>query len=126
MKRFSFQGYIIKKIYALVKFPISGLDMSSLMLNSKKKVGMTMKNTKENYLYDLYSVVNHTGTVFSGHYTCYCKSESGKWLYFNDERVYEVNQDIEKEIITNKAYILFYKRNRFRTGNILNTMNVST
>lgn len=99
--------------------------MSQYMLNSDKSIGKTMTNNKDNCLYDLYAVVNHIGTITSGHFTNFCKSEHNEWLLFDDDRVFELHQNIEKEIVTNKAYILFYKRRRFRSGNILKTMSLS-
>ena len=125
LKRFSFKNAKLLKINHLVKFPLVGLDMSFWMLNSKKKLGVTMKTTRENYLYDLYSVVNHTGGISGGHYTSFCKLDDGKWLYFDDDRVFQVTGDIEEEVVTKKAYILFYKRQRFRSGNILKTMSLA-
>ena len=126
MKRFSYQNSNIKKINELVLFPLKDLDISGLMINSRKKMaGVTVKNTRENYLYDLYAVVNHIGNISSGHFTCFCINENNDWLYYDDDRVFRLNKDVEKEIVTNKAYILFYKRQRFRSGNILKTMSLS-
>lgn len=125
LKRFSYNNSKLLKINHLVKFPLEGLDMSYWMLNSKKKQGVTMKTTKDNYLYDLYSVVNHTGGISGGHCTSFCKLEDGKWLFFDDDRVFQVTGDIEEEIVTKKAYILFYKRQRFRSGNVVKTMSLA-
>ena len=36
--------------------------------------------------YWLYSAVHHSGTVESGHYTCYARTENG-WMHFNDSHV---------------------------------------
>ena len=47
------------------------------------------------------------------------------WIYF-DDRVFKLNKNSEKGVVTNKAYILFYKRQRFRSGNILKTMSLSS
>lgn len=119
LKRFSFNNGKFMKVGHLVKFPLIGLDMSFWMLNSKKKKGVTIKTTRENYLYDLYAVVNHTGGISGGHCTCFCKLDDGKWLYFDDDKVFQVTGDPEEEIVTKKAYILFYKRQRFRSGNVV-------
>ena len=124
LKRFSFRNSKFLKLNHLVKFPLVGLDMSFWMLNSKKKQGVTMKTTRDNYLYDLYAVVNHTGGISGGHYTSFSKVDNEKWLFFDDDRVFQVTGDIEEEIVTRKAYILFYKRQRFRSGNVVNTMSL--
>jgi ubiquitin C-terminal hydrolase len=123
LKRFSYVGEKTIKLNTLVKFPVCGLDLSFLMLNAKKKVGLSVKHNKDNYLYDLFAVVNHAGTENSGHNTAYCRSENGEWLFFDDDRAFILSKDIEQEIISHKAYILFYKRQRFRSANILTTMN---
>lgn len=124
LKRFCFRHGMMKKIDSLVKFPIKDLNMSGLMLNSKKKAGFSVKNSESNYLYDLFAVVNHLGTISTGHYTTYCLNEDEKWLFFDDERAFLLNKDIEEEIISNRAYMLFYKRKRFRPCNILHTRNI--
>jgi len=54
--------------YTEVEVPES-LDMSNYL--------------KEAGTYWLCSAVHHSGTVESGHYTCYARTESG-WMYFND------------------------------------------
>lgn len=120
LKRFSFKGSV-HKINSLVEFPVTGLDLSYFMINSKKKTGETVANSANNYLYDLYAVVNHIGTINSGHYTTYCQSEAGEWLLFDDEKVYKLNQNIENQLVSSKAYVLFYKRRVFRSINIINT-----
>eukprot|EP00752_Nemacystus_decipiens_P010349 g9219.t1 len=61
-------------------------------------------------LYDLYAVVHHLGALSSGHYVASVKSQpSGKWHYFNDDQVTEVEED-ELGSSSSSAYILFYMR----------------
>lgn len=37
--------------------------------------------------YNLYGVANHSGTLYSGHYTAYCKHPySAEWHEYNDSR----------------------------------------
>ncbi|OMJ66845.1 hypothetical protein SteCoe_36175 [Stentor coeruleus] len=122
LKRMRFVSSQLTKINSLVKFPLENLDMKGFMKNSKKSMGNTVKNTKNNYLYDLFAVVEHEGDLYSGHNTAYCKQPNGEWLHFNDDRVFLLNGNIEQEIITSRAYILFYKRQRFRSANIVKTM----
>ncbi|KAJ5078786.1 ubiquitin carboxyl-terminal hydrolase [Anaeramoeba ignava] len=92
LKRFAIQESSISKIQSFIKFPIK------LQLNSIQN---------ENFLYEIYAVLNHHGTSFNGHYTCYCKGDEGKWFHFDDEKVNYVN---EESIITSASYMLFYKR----------------
>ena len=60
------------------------------------------------HLYDLYAVINHKGSLESGHYTAVCKGpQEGKWYHLDDSKVHEV---AEKSIVTENAYLLFYAR----------------
>lgn len=61
----------------------------------------------ETPLYDLYALVNHLGsTATSGHYTACCQVDNG-WFHFND---YTVQPLAAHQVVTNDAYILFYKK----------------
>ena len=124
LKRFYNERNYLNKIDSLIKFPIKNLNMSTLMLNSKKNSGLCIKNSENNFLYDLFAVVNHNGSISSGHYTTYCLNEDEKWLFFDDDKTFLLNKDIEEEIVSNKAYILFYKRQRFRPSNILHSRDI--
>lgn len=64
--------------------------------------------SKKDTIYHLYAIINHIGTISSGHFYSYCQTESGKWSCFNDDDV----DDIEKGELkkNNNAYILFYKK----------------
>lgn len=54
---------------------------------------------------NLFGIVNHTGNIFSGHYYSYIKNIDSKWYNYNDSIVTEISIE---NIITPKAYILFY------------------
>ncbi|CAG9314363.1 unnamed protein product [Blepharisma stoltei] len=124
LKRFRYNKNRLEKICNTINFPLESLDISSWMLSSEKTVGNTVSTTRENCMYDLFAVVNHSGgSVEGGHYTCYClhkTEEKSTWLYFDDDRVYSVTEDAEKEIVTSRAYILFYRRQRFAPSNVVN------
>ncbi|KAI1233593.1 hypothetical protein IHE44_0004026 [Lamprotornis superbus] len=113
------------KLQNMVKFPLSGLDMtphvvkrsqSSWSLPShwspwRKPYGLG--RDPEDYIYDLYAVCNHHGTMQGGHYTGKCpavlsvNSVDGQWYCFDDS---EVQQLCESEVCKQTAYILFYQR----------------
>jgi hypothetical protein len=62
----------------------------------------------QHVLYDLYSVVNHAGTLGAGHYYSYVKhQEEDKWFCFDDSRVNEMSV---KDVVSPNAYLLFYVR----------------
>uniref|UniRef100_A0A8D2PIQ9 ubiquitinyl hydrolase 1 n=1 Tax=Zosterops lateralis melanops TaxID=1220523 RepID=A0A8D2PIQ9_ZOSLA len=88
------------KLQNMVKFPLSGLDMTPHVVKRSQN--------PEDYIYDLYAVCNHHGTMQGGHYTAYCKnSVDGQWYCFDDS---EVQQLSESEVCKQTAYILFYQR----------------
>lgn len=46
------------------------------------------------HVYELYSVLIHSGSALGGHYYAYIKSfETGKWFNFNDSHVSEISDD---------------------------------
>lgn len=64
----------------------------------------------EPLLYELIGVIEHRGGMGAGHYTAKCKNEiTQKWYHFDDEHV---SEEIEQNILSNNAYILFYKRKK--------------
>ena len=97
LKRFNSKNV---KNQILVDFPLGNLDLSKYVIGYKK----------ESYIYDLYGVCNHSGSVFGGHYTCYVKNANDKWYHFNDTSVTEVG--LTEKIISPKAYCLFYRKRK--------------
>ena len=62
----------------------------------------------EPLLYELIGVIEHRGGMGAGHYTAKCKNEiTQKWYNFDDEHV---SEETEQNILSDNAYILFYKR----------------
>ena len=123
LKRFRFEGSSPLKINNKVEFPLIGLDLSSLLMENKKIYELTQSNSKDNNLYDLFAVVNHSGNVYGGHYTCSCLGDiqgEKKWLYYDDDHVYELQGNAQQEIVSSKAYILLYKKQRFSSSNVIN------
>ncbi|KAJ8768239.1 hypothetical protein K2173_021179 [Erythroxylum novogranatense] len=60
--------------------------------------------------YSLYGVLVHYGhNTHSGHYVCYVRTSSGMWYLLNDNQVRQVS---EKTVLEQKAYMLFYVRDR--------------
>lgn len=94
LKRFSNNG---NKIQKLVNFPIENLNLSKYVNGYKKN----------EYIYNLYGVANHTGSSSGGHYFSYIKNANNKWYSFNDTNVSEINIF---NIISPKAYLLFYTK----------------
>lgn len=76
---------------------------------------LTKEENADEHIYDLYGVVNHSGSLGGGHYTSMCFNEvEEKWFNFNDSFVTEVKPpDVDKDLITPRAYVLFYMRRGF-------------
>ena len=65
---------------------------------------VNIKDSGDNY--ELYAVINHSGTLNSGHYTTYLK-EDNVWYLCNDHLISVVS---EVDVVTENAYMLFYNR----------------
>jgi len=94
LKRFNNDG---NKINKNVDFPLEYLNLNKYCVGYKR----------QNNIFNLIGVCNHIGSLSGGHYYSYCKTDN-KWFNFNDT---EVNSLEESDIITNKAYCLFYRKN---------------
>ncbi|XP_062977595.1 ubiquitin carboxyl-terminal hydrolase 43 [Elgaria multicarinata webbii] len=114
LKRFRQVGEQRHKLSTLVHFPLRGLDMAPHVAKRSRgsKWGTwkhpTLEGGQCNFLYDLYAVCNHHGSMQGGHYTAYCRNTlDGHWYSYDDSTVEPV---LEEEVSTRGAYILFYQR----------------
>jgi ubiquitin C-terminal hydrolase len=94
LKRFTSNN---RKDQRLVSFPLDNLDLSSFVIGYEP----------QSYQYDLYAVCNHSGNVLGGHYTVFIKNANGKWYHMNDTNVTQIE---EQEVVSSKAYCLFYRK----------------
>ena len=99
IKRFSNVNFNNKN-QILITFPLENLDLSKYVIGYKR----------ESYVYDLYGVCNHSGSVMGGHYTSFVKNANGKWYHYNDTSVSEVTA--VQQIITPHAYCFFYRKRK--------------
>jgi len=99
IKRFNHKN---KKNQIMVDFPLEGLNLSKYIIGYNK----------DKYIYDLYGVCNHSGSVMGGHYTSFVKNANGNWYHYNDTIVSEVA--LREQIITPKAYCFFYRKQTSR------------
>ena len=102
LKRFQYTQAGFEKINVPIAFPSSGLVVMP---------GET---------YDLYAVVNHFGSLSSGHYTALCREES-RWSVYNDHQV-EIVGNLNQELVNcaRTCYVLFYRRKGHRPSNLIN------
>nr|XP_009931648.1 PREDICTED: ubiquitin carboxyl-terminal hydrolase 16 isoform X2 [Opisthocomus hoazin] len=126
LKRFQQAGFNLRKVNRHVKFP-EVIDLAPFCTAKCKNVAEG--NTK--VLYSLYGVVEHSGTMRSGHYTAYAKMRSmnnrlsdlvlrgqspqaletepvkGQWFHISDTHVQAVSAS---KVLSSQAYLLFYER----------------
>ncbi|XP_075464016.1 ubiquitin carboxyl-terminal hydrolase 21 isoform X1 [Ascaphus truei] len=94
LNRFSTTRFSIKKCSVFVDFPLQRLNLKEF---ASEKAGSPV--------YNLYALCNHSGSVHYGHYTAYCKDQSG-WQAYNDSRVSPIS---ESQIPSSEGYVLFYE-----------------
>ncbi|KAJ8399797.1 hypothetical protein AAFF_G00405270 [Aldrovandia affinis] len=120
LKRFRQEADRRMKMQNMVKFPLVGMDMAPHMVKRSQSSWSLpshwspwrrpygLGRDPEDYLYDLYAVCNHHGTMQGGHYTAYCKNSiDGQWYCFDDSDVQPIPDD---DVCKQTAYILFYQR----------------
>ncbi|KAM6164450.1 ubiquitin carboxyl-terminal hydrolase 43 isoform 2-T2 [Rhynchocyon petersi] len=137
LKRFCQVGERRNKLSTLVKFPLTGLNMAPHVaprstgprsggpLPSWKQPACLPNGYPLDFLYDLYAVCNHHGSLQGGHYTAYCRNSlDGQWYSYDDSTVEPLRED---EVSTRGAYILFYqKRNSIPPWSASSSMRGST
>ncbi len=96
LKRFTPDGS--RKHQGLISFPLTDLDLSKYVSGYKPS----------SYIYDLYAVCNHTGSVYGGHYTAFVRNYANEWVHYNDTNVNVVSKP--DSIVSPMAYCLFYRR----------------
>ncbi|KAM9208768.1 ubiquitin carboxyl-terminal hydrolase 43 [Dugong dugon] len=121
LKRFCQVGERRNKLSTLVKFPLAGLNMAPHVAPrssgpqpgpgpcpSWKQPACLPNGYPLDFLYDLYAVCNHHGSLQGGHYTAYCRNSlDGQWYSYDDSTVEPLRED---EVNTRGAYILFYQK----------------
>lgn len=95
LKRFSYDGR--RKRQDLVDIPLNNLDLSKYVSGYNPS----------QYKYDLYAICNHMGGPMGGHYNAFVKT-SEQWCLFDDGNVRK--HVPENQLITPKAYCLFYRK----------------
>lgn len=98
------------KLETYIQFPLE-FDMSpftSKGIKDEKAMDMNGSSTCNEEMYSLYAVINHTGNMETGHYTCYIRNAKNTWFKCDDHVVTKVYSN---EVLESKAYILFYIKN---------------
>ena len=98
----SMDSYSVKNFS---KLKSKNTDINKTFKDVNQKSVYNNNNTKLDY--KLFSIINHCGKINSGHYTCLAKHHiDNKWYEFDDKTV----QPYYKNIVSNKAYLLFYSK----------------
>ncbi|VDM37864.1 unnamed protein product [Toxocara canis] len=101
LKRFHFTRWSREKIDLPVEFPLSGLDLTGRVVDTRCG----------KFVYDLIAVSNHAGGLGGGHYTAYARN-GDDWYDFNDSTASAMGQPNDS-IVSKEAYVLFYRRLTF-------------
>ena len=94
LKRWTYTG---RKDSRPITIPLENMDLSAYVNGHKQS----------SFVYDLYGVCNHFGSVSGGHYTANVKTMSGEWYNFNDETVTKLSIE---SVISENAYCLFFRK----------------
>ncbi|CBQ70188.1 related to Ubiquitin carboxyl-terminal hydrolase 4 [Sporisorium reilianum SRZ2] len=114
LKRFSFKGPFTDKIDTTVTFPTnSALDLTNYMppplppgtVVKGGNVAVSQSQVPP-YLYDLYAVTHHFGSLNTGHYTATIRSNR-EWWYCDDSRIAKGD---DRQLHTNSPYVLWFRR----------------
>ena len=115
LKRFSFKGPFTDKIDTTVSFPTSApLDLTNYMppplppgAVAAKAGNVPVSNSQQPpYLYDLYAVTHHFGSLNTGHYTATVRSNKEWWLCDDSK----ITRGDDRELYTNSPYVLWFRR----------------
>ena len=103
LKRFKNDSWRTTKTSSKVIFPIENLNIEPYLSQLHSIKGKR---------YDLSAISDHKGSCNYVHYIAYCKNSiNNKWYEYNDEDIIHFpNENLENELITKNAYILFYVR----------------
>lgn len=108
-----------EKISDLVEVPLTGFDVVPYVSEYKinPQTYNRLRNSPSNkYVYDLFAVCNHSGSLDGGHYTATTLNPNGYWYNFNDSNVVQV---APHQVITSNAYILFFRNRRLSDFHIV-------
>lgn len=111
LKRFTYKGPVTNKISTPVHFPTTGLDLSNYMPpplppGTSAQGIPASESQRPPYLYDLYAVTHHFGSLTSGHYTASIKNQSA-WQYCDDSRIAPGDPN---QLQSASPYVLFFRR----------------
>ncbi|XP_076824336.1 ubiquitin carboxyl-terminal hydrolase 22-like isoform X2 [Clavelina lepadiformis] len=109
LKRFEHTNKARRKIPTYISFPMD-LDLSPFMA-SRRSVNTRDETSFDEALrenkYSLFAVVNHLGSLQSGHYSVYVRQHRDQWFQCNDSTILKASKT---EVLQSEAYLLFYHK----------------
>ncbi|KIP08809.1 hypothetical protein PHLGIDRAFT_361006 [Phlebiopsis gigantea 11061_1 CR5-6] len=122
LKRFSNSRILRDKIDTFVEFPLTGLDLTSMIGERKVAnnlaaagedlLALGLDDTEEPLVYDLFAVDEHLGGLGGGHYRAYAyNTTDDTWYHFDDSYVSRARPEAA---VNQNAYLLFYRRRTSR------------
>ena len=123
LKRFAFQCGLFEKISQPVTIPFYAFDISEWVKGVEISKGMTLSNTVLQNAYDLYAIILHSGSFGGGHYTTLIKvkkEDDSLWMLVDDSNLYIHKEDPDNLSNSQNSYILFYRRRKFSSSNVIN------
>lgn len=108
---YDFHSLSYRKVNDRFDFPFR-INMRKYLMKSFIEKEENIK--EDDYEYELYSILVHSGTVSNGHYYSIINSyEDKKWYKFDDDKVFEIrNDDVQQLFGGDKetAYCLLYRQ----------------
>ncbi|XP_037133451.1 ubiquitin carboxyl-terminal hydrolase 22 isoform X2 [Syngnathus acus] len=111
LKRFEHSAKLRRKITTYVSFPLE-LDMTPFMASSKEsrmngQYQQTVEPFNDDNKYSLFAVVNHQGTLESGHYTTFIRQHKDQWFKCDDAIITKASMEA---VLDSEGYLLFYHK----------------
>lgn len=112
LKRFEHSSRFHKKITTFISFP-QCLDMTPFMSSYRSKTSNNGDKSFSNGIsnndnkYCLFAVVNHSGTIETGHYTSYIRQHRDQWFKCDDHLITRASV---QDVLDSEGYLLFYHK----------------
>ncbi|KAJ8346024.1 hypothetical protein SKAU_G00302170 [Synaphobranchus kaupii] len=110
-RRFEHSAKLRRKITTYVSFPLE-LDMTPFMASSKEsrvngQYLQPVDALNNDNKYSLFAVVNHQGTLESGHYTSFIRQHKDQWFKCDDAIITKASIT---DVLDSEGYLLFYHK----------------
>ena len=112
LKRFEHSSKLHKKIRSTVRFPeyLDLTEFTSAARDAAQPPALSAAAAALSSIdnkYALFAVVNHHGTMESGHYTCFVRQAADEWFKADD---HVVSAAAKADVLASEGYLLFYHK----------------